>query len=53
MSDQPILIERHEPVRIVTINRPKVLNAIDVPTFASWKDVSRSSPTITRCMSSW
>jgi enoyl-CoA hydratase len=32
MSDQPILIERHERVGIVTINRPKVRNAIDVPT---------------------
>jgi len=32
MSDQPILIERHEPIGIVTSNRPKVLNAIDVPT---------------------
>jgi 1,4-dihydroxy-2-naphthoyl-CoA synthase len=32
MSDQRILIERHEPLGIVTINRPKELNAIDVPT---------------------
>src|SRR6516225_3109849 len=32
MTDQPILIERHESIGIATINRPKVLNAIDVPT---------------------
>jgi enoyl-CoA hydratase len=32
MSDQPILVERQDRVGILTINRPKVLNAIDVPT---------------------
>ena len=37
MSDQPILIERHEPVGIVTINRPKVLNALNKALMAELK----------------
>lgn len=32
MSDAPILTERHGAVAVLTINRPRVLNALDVPT---------------------
>jgi enoyl-CoA hydratase len=32
MSDEVILVERHEATAILTINRPKALNALDAPT---------------------
>ncbi|MBM3541644.1 MAG: enoyl-CoA hydratase/isomerase family protein [Alphaproteobacteria bacterium] len=38
MSDNPILVERRGAVGILTINRPKVLNALDVPTVHAFMD---------------
>lgn len=32
MADEPILYERRDAVAIITINRPKTLNALDLPT---------------------
>jgi len=32
MSSEPILIERRDRIGLLTINRPKVLNALDIPT---------------------
>ena len=32
MSERPILVKRHGAVALLTINRPKTLNALDVPT---------------------
>ena len=37
MSEQPILTERRGAVGILTINRPKVLNALDIPTVAAFE----------------
>jgi len=38
VSDNPILVERRGAVGILTINRPKVLNALDVPTVHAFMD---------------
>lgn len=32
MNDTPIVVERHDAVALVTIDRPKTLNALDIPT---------------------
>lgn len=37
MSDAPVLSERHGAVALLTINRPRTLNALDVPTLESFE----------------
>ena len=39
MSDAPILTEQHGAVALLTINRPRILNALDVPTLESFEQV--------------
>jgi len=37
MSDAPILTELHGAVAVLTINRPRILNALDVPTLEQFE----------------
>lgn len=39
MSDAPVLTERQGAVALLTINRPRTLNALDVPTLESFEHV--------------
>jgi enoyl-CoA hydratase len=47
MSDEAILVERRQATAILTINRPKTLNALDVPTLLAleraFEEVDRDS----------
>ena len=49
MSDAVILTELRGPIGLLTINRPKTLNALDVPTCSSSRRPSSRSRTTLPC----